>query len=467
MVCKSTFVAIALGLMASANPVGREPARIQRIPLTKRSGLTNSDGTFNLIKAVNEIARVKSKHSHNLQVIDKHRDHGHHSSSEPVQPSAIPTPAPSVGTLTATEILSATDTGALTAVGTVSELLTGTRTRTGTAVPSSAPSSAVTGSVPLTDDEGDLLWTGQLTIGNPPQPFVVDFDTGSADLWIPSVSCQNCGGQDPPYDPSKSSDSQPQSGTFQINYGDGSSTSGSPYSDTVTVGGITVSGQVFAAVNQESSEFLSEPMDGIMGMGLPALSSLKTTPFFYTAMKQGSVAQNTFAFKLAQSGSELTLGGTNNASFTGDIEFHKLSSAVGYWIIGDGSVAVGGKTSASQIQTIIDSGSTIITAPTAAADALWQSVQGAQAFEQGMYTFPCDSAPEVAFSWGGKSWSISANDINLGQVEEGSSDCVGAIAGGDLGFGDDVWLLGDTFMKNVYTVFDADQNGSIGFAQLA
>ena len=44
---------------------------------------------------------------------------------------------------------------------------------------------------------------------------------------------------------------------------------------------------------------------------------------------------------------------------------------------------------------------------------------------------------------------------------------VGAIAGRDLGLGRNTWLLGDSFMKNVYTVFDTDQNGSIGFAQLA
>jgi cathepsin D len=61
---------------------------------------------------------------------------------------------------------------------------------------------------------------------------------------------------------------------------------------------------------------------------------------------------------------------------------------------------------------------------------------------------------------------ISAANINLGMTDDGSSLCVGALAGVDLGLGDDVWLLGDSFMKNVYTVFDLDQE-AIGFATLA
>ena len=41
--------------------------------------------------------------------------------------------------------------------------------------------------------------------------------------------------------------------------------------------------------------------------------------------------------------------------------------------------------------------------------------------------------------------------MNLGQVEEGSSDCVGGIVGGDLGLGDSVWLLGDTSVSLFWT----------------
>ena len=36
------------------------------------------------------------------------------------------------------------------------------------------------------------------------------------------------------------------------------------------------------------------------------------------------------------------------------------------------------------------------------------------------------------------------SSLSLGETESGSGTCVGAISGGDLGLGDDVWLLGDT-----------------------
>ena len=43
---------------------------------------------------------------------------------------------------------------------------------------------------------------------------------------------------------------------------------------------------------------------------------------------------------------------------------------------------------------------------------------------------------------------------------------MGAIMGLDHGMASNVWLLGDTFMKNVYTAFDFGHN-QVGFAALA
>lgn len=56
--------------------------------------------------------------------------------------------------------------------------------------------------------------------------------------------------------------------------------------------------------------------------------------------------------------------------------------------------------------------------------------------------------------------------FSLGETSTGSGKCVGALAGQDIGLGSNVWLLGDSFMKNVYTAFNFGTN-SVGFATLA
>ena len=42
---------------------------------------------------------------------------------------------------------------------------------------------------------------------------------------------------------------------------------------------------------------------------------------------------------------------------------------------------------------------------------VYSSIEGSTTYDEanGMYTFPCDSAPTVAFNWGGKDWTISAD----------------------------------------------------------
>ena len=66
--------------------------------------------------------------------------------------------------------------------------------------------------------------------------------------------------------------------------------------------------------------------------------------------------------------------------------------------------------------------------------------------------------------WTDRSY-LRNSSLSLGETSSGSGKCVGALAGQDLGLGDDVWLLGDSFMKNVYTAFSFDQD-AVGFAEL-
>ncbi|OJT14715.1 Aspartic protease [Trametes pubescens] len=423
MFCKATLLTVALALLASANPVAREPtpAAGLRIPLHRPRSLKDADGVFDHAKAVQEIVKTKNKHRRNLIALEQNVGRQAFPEGAEIKPLAT--------------------------------------------VPASFQKR---GAVTLKDQNEDTEWTGKVEIGSPAQSFVIDFDTGSSDLWVPSSSCKSCSGKTL-YNPSKSSNSSKKSGSFSISYGDGSTASGTPYTDDVTVGGVKVTGQYFAAVTTESSQFAQDPADGLLGLAFPAISNLKHDPFFFTAVKQGTVKDGEFSFKLASSGSELFVGGRNVKLFSGAVEFHPVSNTnTGFWQIGGASVSVGGKTAVSKFDTVIDSGSTIMTAPADAAAAFWKTVKGSQVFdeEQGLYSFPCASVPQVAFSWGGKSWAISADDFNLGMTEQGSKDCVGALAAGDIGLGKSTWLLGDTLMKNVYTVFSTNQT-AVGFAKLA
>ncbi|CDO74021.1 hypothetical protein BN946_scf185043.g70 [Trametes cinnabarina] len=405
-------------LLVSATPV--LPDDTTTIRFQRRNTLTRADNTFDHDHAIRQNVKIINKYRANL--INMQRNTGR----LPVNVVSVPP------------------------LANLSHMLLGKRQ-----------------TVPLTDLDGDSEWAGNISIGDPPTTFFIDIDTGSSDLWVPSLSCAQCGSK-AKYDPSASSGSVAQNVSFQIQYGDGSTAAGSVYTDKVTVGGIAATNQFFAAVTQESSEFVNDPADGILGLGFPPISNLNQDPFLITAFKQHPELTNVFAIKLEKTNSELHIGDLNVSAFTGAIEYHNLSSADGFWQIGNAAALVNGRSVVSGFQTVIDSGTTIMYGPPDAVQEVYQTVNGSTLFDEtnGFWSYPCATPPQIAFSWGESSWGIRTENWDLGETAVGSGRCVGALAGQDLGLGSDVWLLGDSFMKNVYTAFSFEAY-AVGFAALA
>ncbi|KAG9122595.1 Type I transmembrane sorting receptor [Ceratobasidium sp. 392] len=321
---------------------------------------------------------------------------------------------------------------------------------------------------PLIDEEDDLavVWAGTITIGTPGQSFLIDFDTGSADLWVPSSTCTSSGcSPHKKYTATSSSTGKKQTGTFSISYGDGSTASGPIYTDTVTVAGLSATNQYFSPVTSESSSFSSDPEDGIMGLAFSSISSIGKPTFIESLHSQGKISAPTFAFRLATAGSELYLGGVDAAKYTGSITYVSLTSKT-YWLT-TGSSSVGSTVGYSGAM-IIDSGTTIIVGPTSSVKTWWSKVPNSAACSTsvcgttGYYTYLCASPPTVSFTFGGKSFTIPSADFNLGTVDNAGTRCVGAIVG-TSGVPDNAWIVGDTLMKQTYTVFD-ETNGRVGFA---
>lgn len=345
-------------------------------------------------------------------------------------------------------------------------------------------------SLPLSNGFADSEYYGAIQIGSPPQSFNVIIDTGSSDLWVTSSSMTFLSSSSPTttsssssstssdsngnrYSSSKSTSFASSSPTlpFSITYGSGSA-SGTVVSDTVTQGAYQVSHQTFALVNKASNGLLSGNVSGIMGMGFPSLASTKAAPFWRSAQI------DTFSFGLTrfvnistsddiEPGGILTLGGVNTSLYQGSINYIDLKSE-SYWLIAMDGVRVNGQavSNSGSDSVAIDTGTSLIGGPSAVVKSIYATLSGASPATgayTGYYQFPCGMQTNVSLMFGGQAYPIASDDFNVGAVDTDGKMCLGALFGVDgassaIGIGGSStstpnWIIGDSFLKNVYTVF--------------
>ncbi|KAJ7782498.1 acid protease [Mycena maculata] len=337
---------------------------------------------------------------------------------------------------------------------------------------------------------GDSSYFGTVDIGTPPQSFDVVLDTGSSDLWVASSSCTTCSSNTPVYNPGQSSSFvQESTAATTISYGSGE-VLGAVSQETVSMGNFSLTNQGFLVTQQTTANLLTGSVSGIMGLAFGAISSTQTVPFWQGLISSNQLASPVMSFWLSrfrgtkfaeeEPGGAFTLGGTNASLFTGNIDFRPMSggSTPTFWLLSVTAVNVQG--SAITVPTgdsalaAIDTGTTLIGGPSDAVAAIWAAVPGSTIVGDsmpGFYEFPCSTTVSVSMSFGGEVWPIDPTDLNIGEGTSPSS-CLGGIF--DLTQGSDItaspgtptWVVGDTFMKNVYTVFQ-ESPLQIGFAQLS
>jgi cathepsin D len=319
--------------------------------------------------------------------------------------------------------------------------------------------SGTTGSVPLVNDN-DMAYYGSITIGTPPQTFIVDFDTGSSDLWVPSIQGSDI--NHTKYNSGASSTYVANGAPFSIGYGDGSGASGFLSQDTVIMGGISVQGQVFAEITAENG--MEGNFDGLLGMGYTSLASSGAPPVFANMVQQNSVATPIFSFYLNPNvdgpiGGEILIGGSDPDHYQGSFTYVSVSNE-GYWQFTADDIRVGGQSLfPGGVQAIADTGTSIIVGPAANITVLTQAL-GATSDGGDGYTMPCPtsraSMPNIDFMISGQNFTLTpAEYLTPGD----GTTCGLAFSSID----DDLWILGDTFIGLFYTEFDMGNN-RVGFA---
>uniref|UniRef100_A0A4X1VLH3 Peptidase A1 domain-containing protein n=1 Tax=Sus scrofa TaxID=9823 RepID=A0A4X1VLH3_PIG len=293
----------------------------------------------------------------------------------------------------------------------------------------------------------DMVYVGNISIGTPPQQFSVVFDTGSADLWVPSIYCKSkaCVTHRS-FNPSHSSTFHDRGKSIELEYGSGKM-SGFLGHDTVRIGQLTSTGQAFGLSKEEISRTFEHAIfDGILGLAYPSIAIKGTTTVIDNLKKQDQISEPVFAFYLSsdkEEGSVVMFGG---------IALDRITCRGR--VIG----------CPRGCQAIVDTGTSMLHGPSKAVAKI-HSLINAKHFEK-EYVVPCNARkalPDIVFTINNVDYPVPAQayirkDANNNRCYSTFEEIMDTLNQREI------WILGDVFLRLYFTVYDEGQN-RIGLAQ--
>ncbi|XP_060543203.1 pepsin A-like [Pantherophis guttatus] len=232
------------------------------------------------------------------------------------------------------------------------------------------------------------------------------------------------------------------------------------------VADIQVTNQIFGLSQTEPGSFLYySPFDGFLGLAFPSLSASGATPVFDNMMSENLVSQDLFSVFMSsdgKKGSFVMFGGIDDSYFTGNLNWVPLSAET-YWQIPMDSITVNGQAIACSggCQAIVDTGTSLLAGPPSAIASI-QNFIGSQ-YSNGQYIVNCNAInklPDIVFTINGIQYPLSASAY----IRQFPSYCMSGFE--NIAFQYDLWILGDVFIRQYYSVFDR-ANNQIGLAPVA
>ncbi|KAI1368945.1 aspartic peptidase domain-containing protein [Xylaria arbuscula] len=312
----------------------------------------------------------------------------------------------------------------------------------------------------IDQDGTDYSYFAEVELGSEAKKLYMLLDTGASTTWVMGSSCtsKSCAVHNT-FGPDDSETYNDTGKAYSVDYGTGS-VRGHVIEDTLSLAGLSVT-LSFGVANTTSDQFVQFPFDGILGL------ATSSNTWLSAVMNAKLIDSNIFGISLSRSADgsndgEIVFGALNPDKYTGDITYSPVKSDSS-WTIPMDDITISGESAGIQGRTAyIDTGTSFVFGPPEDVEAMYKLIPGSSSGDGSTYTLPCDTDSQLAFTFAGQSWNVSSKDFVSGPNSDGT--CTGNIYGIEYVSGG--WLLGDVFLKNVYSVFDADK-GRIGFASKA
>ncbi|KAK0752932.1 aspartic peptidase domain-containing protein [Schizothecium vesticola] len=330
-------------------------------------------------------------------------------------------------------------------------------------------------------NRSDVAYYAQLSIGTPPQPVFVQLDTGSFELWV-NPDCTTVTGSDRAFceragrfDSQLSSTLDSLGTTKELRYGIGSANI-SYVTDTISLAG---SRTALQSVQFGIASASADTFSGILGIGYGSGYTTRYPNFIDQLYAQNGTRVKAYTLALGSKDAQegiIVFGGVDTSKFAGGLvrlpvipAAKSPDSVPRFWVdmLSIGISPPGGGASrvyeGSNIPVFLDSGSTMTLLPAGLANAIAADFGVAAPDAKGFYRIDCGftrSGGTVDFKFQGVTVKVPYKEM-IREVPGNPMACFLGIQPSEK-----FVLLGDTFLRSAYTVFDLE-NHNVWISQAA
>jgi aspergillopepsin I len=278
-------------------------------------------------------------------------------------------------------------------------------------------------------------------------------------------------GTRPLYNPSNSTTWKQLDGyTWAIGYADLSGAKGIVGTDTVNIGGMTVTSATVEAATSVSAEFTSNSeIDGLLGLAFPKINTVKpvkAVPPFFQAMDSLPEPLFTATLKHEQPGT-YDFGYIDSSKYTGAISYVPVNQTLGYWTFQSAGYQLAGKNYNASYPSIADTGTSLLLMNPDVVKAYYATVKGSYfSNENGGYMYPCLSkAPDFGVELGNGYYGIIPSALMTYTKIDLDLNCYGSLQA-NTGMPYSLQIFGDIVFKTQFVVFNGG-TAQLGFAKQA